>query len=138
VPGRPGQVLRSTVELDPKTAYVIQHRGVGNAPPPVENTKVLGHALELWLNAEHNRRDMQALEAGLRDEPARHGNPVPADLHARIARDLGWSVADTYKFSLPTLRELVRDDKLREEVTQVLVAGHHLSAAAPKRRRRST
>jgi len=158
VPTEDGQVLRSTVELNPTTAEVIQHKGVGNAAPPPENTKVLGHALEVWLNptaaqhaadfaaAEHERRGRHLHAAGdaaaehnrrdMHDERARQGNPVPADLHDRIARDLGWPVADTYKFSLPTLRELVRDYELKGDITQALIEGRHLTSAAPERRRR--
>jgi hypothetical protein len=134
VPTEDGQVLRSTVELKPKTAEIIQHKGVGNARPPAENMKALAHALEVWLKPAAEQET--AFWAKVAEEPARQGNPVPADLHDRIARDLGWPVADTYKFSLPTLRELVRDYELREEITQAMIDGHHLAAVGPRRGRR--
>lgn len=128
VPSEDGQVLRSTVELNPKTAEVIQHKGVGNKPPPPENQMVLAHALEVWL---------KPAEEPAAPPASRRDNPAPADLHARIARDLGWSVEDTYKFSLPTLREIVRDYDLKSDITQVMIGGHHLTErVAPKRRRR--
>jgi hypothetical protein len=43
-------------------------------------------------------------------------------LHHRIARALGWSLADAQSFSLPSLRELVRKGhpKLAHELTQVM------------------
>ena len=40
-------------------------------------------------------------------------------LHERIARALGWPVADTYTFSMQSLRELVRgkNPKLADEIS---------------------
>lgn len=138
VPTEDGRVLRSTAELRPSTAEVIQHRGVGNAPPPEPNTMALAHALEVWLKPmEEEAKTFWSKVAAEREATeARHRNPVPADLHARIARDLGWSVEDTYRFSLPTLRELVRDYDLKGDITTVLLEGHHLTQQAPRRRRR--
>lgn len=82
----------------------------------------------------------------------RHGTPAVADdsnivavrpkkgakglignssLHERIAKALGWTVKDVQSFSLPALRELVRDKhpKLAHEIT---LAMHHI--ATPMKR----
>jgi len=49
-------------------------------------------------------------------------------LHARIARALGWTLAETQSFSLASLRALVRpvDAKLASEISEVLRTGAHI------------
>lgn len=49
-------------------------------------------------------------------------------LHERIAAALGWTVAETQGFSLPTLRDLVRpvSSALAGEITERLALGLHL------------
>lgn|GEM_PF-6908200 len=60
--------------------------------------------------------------------------------HARIAKALGpkWPVEETYRFSLATLRELVRtvDRPLYEEICGVLERGDHIYQPVRKRSRR--
>lgn len=50
------------------------------------------------------------------------------DIHERIARALGWSLADVRSFSLPSLREIVRpvSPKLADEITRIIRTGEHL------------
>ncbi len=51
-------------------------------------------------------------------------------LHERIAKTLGWTVAEAMSFSLPALRELVRsvNPKLAHEISECLHTGQHLLA----------
>jgi hypothetical protein len=50
-------------------------------------------------------------------------------MYKRIAECLGWKVDDLYTFSLPTLREMVRNvgnEKLVEEINLVLLNGSYI------------
>lgn len=49
-------------------------------------------------------------------------------LHARIARALGWSIAETQTMSLQSLRELVRpvDARLASEISEEIQSGRYL------------
>jgi hypothetical protein len=50
---------------------------------------------------------------------------------------LGWSVKDTYSFSLPALRDMVRgkDDKLHHDISMTIEKGEHLIGKPIRRRR---
>ncbi len=56
---------------------------------------------------------------------------LPADLHARIARALGWTVAEARSYSLAAARDLVRfvDAPLAAEISAVIQAGAHITRA---------
>ena len=58
-------------------------------------------------------------------------------LHARIAKALNWSEAETRTFSLPALRELVRpvSEKLVHEITFTIRSGIVVTDAPRFRRR---
>lgn len=49
------------------------------------------------------------------------------NLHERIAKKLGWTVAEARSFSLPALRELLRpipgSEKLVAEMTELIRSG---------------
>jgi hypothetical protein len=49
--------------------------------------------------------------------------------HERAAEALGWSVRDVQSFSLPTLREMLREKhpKLAAEATEMMNGGHHIT-----------
>jgi hypothetical protein len=51
-----------------------------------------------------------------------------ATFRKRIAECLGWSVKDTRSFSLPTLRELVKDKdpELAAQFNDFLKSGRHI------------
>lgn len=56
--------------------------------------------------------------------------PTPVfNLHGRIAEVLKWPVADTYTFSLPALRDLVRysDPALADEISRVIQGGAYIA-----------
>jgi len=53
-----GVVHRSTVELDPKTGYVFQHRGAHNASPPAPCERVLGRFFQVNGMIEHEKDDL--------------------------------------------------------------------------------
>ena len=55
-------------------------------------------------------------------------------LHDRIAAVLGWTVEDAQRFSLASLRELVRavDPKLAAEISAVLAGGDYLWGSQSK------
>ena len=48
------------------------------------------------------------------------------ELHERIAADLGWSWKDVQSFSLMTLRELVKSQKLKDEISRLVNSGEHI------------
>lgn len=50
------------------------------------------------------------------------------DLHARIAKDLGWTEAEVKSFSLVSLRDLVRtvNPKLAHVITDFVESGEHI------------
>ena len=49
-------------------------------------------------------------------------------IHEKIAKALGWTVKDTYGFSLPTLREFVRvkHPDLAQEISGIIASGRHI------------
>lgn len=49
-------------------------------------------------------------------------------LHERIATAIGWTERDVRSFSLPTIREMLRDKhpKLYDEVTLLIQSGAHI------------
>lgn len=51
------------------------------------------------------------------------------DLHERIAKALGWTVKDTQGFSMPMLREMIRDKDpaLAHEIAVVVREGRHIT-----------
>ena len=55
------------------------------------------------------------------------------DLHARIAKALGWSAADTQRFSLHALRDLVRpvDSQLAADITAHISSGRVVTRKNP-------
>lgn len=55
-------------------------------------------------------------------------------LHERIAKVLGWSVVDVRKFSLGTLREILRgtSPKLAAEITECIRSGRVLTDGGNK------
>ncbi len=61
------------------------------------------------------------------------------DLHERIADALGWTVYDAKRFSLISLRDVVRPvfPKLAAEITDVITSGKVIIGPALERSRRS-
>lgn len=59
-------------------------------------------------------------------------------LKERVAAALGWSVEDTHKVSLQSLRDLVRpvSSKLAHELDVVIRTGEHITANQPPPKRR--
>lgn len=59
-------------------------------------------------------------------------------LHERIAQALGWTVAETQRFSFQALRSMVRgvDPKLEHELTVEIQTGSYIVGPPLRRRRR--
>lgn len=60
------------------------------------------------------------------------------NLSERIAEALGWSLQDVHSFSLPTMREMVRqvNPSLAHEITQTIRRSSEYVAVAHARRSR--
>jgi len=74
-----------------------------------------------------------AKRAGVRIPKFLQRNPLDPFLHSRIAKALGWTVAQTQSMSLASLRELVRpvDPELAKDITREMGGGHHVSRRNP-------